>query len=138
MTMPRAADAPKYYRVATQRLADAELILKVLDRPSAAMYLAGYAVECILKALMLALTPPRRQSAVLKSLKTDFGHNLGRLRAAVIQRGGNPPQNVGRELLFVSSWSPELRYEPGPGDAKEAERFIAAVRSIVEWADRRM
>ena len=41
-----------------------------------------------------------------------------------------------RSFLFVSSWSPDLRYEPGPGDSVEAARFLKEAKAIVIWADR--
>lgn len=135
MGVPKDVDARKFYRVSKQRLEDAELNLVRIDRPAAAIYLSGYSVECILKALLLVLYPAGERQDALRSLKDDFGHNLRRLRAGVISRGVNIPREVARELLFVSSWSPELRYEPGPGDRKEAERFVAAAKSIIRWAD---
>ena len=106
-----------------------------LDRPSAAVYLLGYAIECILKALLIELSPINEREETLRSLKEDFGHNLRRLRAGVVGRGVAIPRPVLSHLLFVSSWSPELRYEPGPGDRREAERFLTATKDIVTWAD---
>lgn len=135
MVVPRDIHARKYYRVAKQRLEEGELVLVKLDRPSAAVYLLGYAIECILKALLIELSPINEREETLRSLKEDFGHNLRRLRAGVVGRGVAIPRPVLSHLLFVSSWSPELRYEPGPGDRREAERFLAATKDIVTWAD---
>jgi len=137
MAIPLDSDARKYYRVAKQRLVEAEIFMRN-DLPAAAIYLAGYSIECILKSLLLVVTPPGGRQDMLKSLKDDFGHNLPRLRAGLIERGARPPKNVAGELVFVTSWSPELRYEPGPGDPEEAERFVTAAKRIVVWADGRM
>src|SRR5437016_5864748 len=138
MPMPRDPDARKYYRAALQRLREAELIFDNLGLSAAAIYLTGYSIECILKALLLNMTRAKDRTTLLGSLRSDFGHNLRRLRTETFARGATPPLGVARDLLFVSSWSPDLRYEPGPGDPVEAERFLRAARSIVVWADGRI
>ena len=56
MAMPTDINARRYYRVAYQRLDDGAVLLEI-SRPRAAIYLTGYAVECILKALLLISTP---------------------------------------------------------------------------------
>lgn len=138
MGMPLDPNARKYYRVAFQRIEEAEIILMKVRLPAVTIYLTGYSVECILKSLLIVVTPIKDRIVMFASLKNDFGHNLRRLRAGVIERRLNLPDTVSRALVFVSTWSPELRYEPGPGDVKEARRFLRAARSIVEWADGRM
>jgi hypothetical protein len=138
MAPPQDLDARKYYRAAKQRLLEAELILAKAELPAASIYLAGYAIECILKAFLLTLTPPTERAEVRRALREDFGHNLRRLRAGLVLRGANPPRDVTRDLLFASSWSPALRYEPGPAKPAEAKRFLDAARAVVVWADRRM
>jgi hypothetical protein len=103
------------------------------------MYLTGYAVECILKALLLAsiATGPRRQTAAL--FRGSRGHDLMWLRDRVLECcGGAIPRNVNRELAYVSSWSTDLRYEPGKGNRDDALRFLTATRIIMDWADGRM
>jgi HEPN domain-containing protein len=57
MPLPQDQDARMYYRVAKQRLDEATLILEKLNLYAASHYLAGYAVECILKALLIVQTP---------------------------------------------------------------------------------
>ena len=138
MALPTDTDVRKYYRVAMQRLDEARQILMNLELAAAAIYLTGYAVECMLKALVLSHTPRVARKRMLQSLKDDFGHNLRRLRAEIIARGVVPRPDIVRELLFVSSWSPELRYEPGPGDPREAARFLDAATAILAWADGRI
>lgn len=141
---PRDPDARKYYRVAMQRLEEAELILHKLERPAAAQYLAGYSVECILKALLLMVTPERKRSAMVALLHKDdkkenrYGHNIRGLRAGLLERGVSIPRDVSSGLMYVQTWSPDSRYEPGPGDITEARRFLQVVQSVVVWADGRM
>lgn len=64
MAMPADIDARRYYRVAYQRWDDGVALLGI-SRPRAAIYLSGYAVECILKALLLVSTPVGQGAAVL-------------------------------------------------------------------------
>jgi HEPN domain-containing protein len=55
--MARLAKEPqRFFRAAQQWLAEAQFLLQN-DYTTAAVYLAGYAVECMLKALILASEP---------------------------------------------------------------------------------
>lgn len=137
MSMPKDIDARRYYRVAFQRLDDGAAMLGI-DRPRAAIYLTGYAVECILKALVLASTPAKERSELLTTFRGAVAHNIDWLRARLVQRIGRLPVALNRHLSLVSSWSTDLRYEPGPGDRDDAEAFLEAAESIVKWADGRM
>jgi hypothetical protein len=72
MAMPRDKDARRYYRVAKQRLDEADTILSKADLPAAAMYIAGFAVECALKALLLMRRPAGQRPDLLKVAKSRF------------------------------------------------------------------
>ena len=50
--MPSSTPARRFYRVAKQRFDDALLLLE-MERTTAAIYLVGYSVECMLKAYHL-------------------------------------------------------------------------------------
>jgi hypothetical protein len=136
MAPPQDVDARKYYRAAQQRMLEAEIILDKAELPAASIYLAGYAIESMLKALILARTAVNHRPEVRRSLREDLGHNLRRLRVEAGLRGANPPPAVTSALLFALSWSPALRYEPGPALMADAKQFLAATRAIVVWADR--
>ena len=61
-----------FWRAASQRLEAANLLLEsgiFLD----AVYLAGYAVECALKALILERTPAARRREVCRDLTSGRG-----------------------------------------------------------------
>src|SRR5436190_1684609 len=120
MATPRDINARRYYRVAYQRLEDGRLMLHRLVRPKAAIYLTGYAVECIGKALLLEISPATKRGEVLKSFRGPGGHDLLWIRARLAQRGLAIPAMIAREWAYVASWSVELRYEPGNGDVKDA------------------
>jgi HEPN domain-containing protein len=136
MGMPKDPNALKFFRVAKQRLNEASLIFDRLSLSSVSIYLAGYSIECILKALILERTPRSRRDEIQLSLKEDFGHSLSRLRRGLIEQRVAIPRKVMDELVYAYTWSPRLRYEPGPGDAATAQRFLTAAKSIVDWADR--
>jgi HEPN domain-containing protein len=140
MAMPMDADARRYYRVAMKRLGEAELIFNKLNLAHASVYLAGYAIECIVKALIVVRTEVASRGSMLNTLKTDkrFGHNLRGLRAALVQRGVALPRSVATEFLFASTWSEQMRYDPSERDLPDAEKFLKAARTIVAWADRSM
>lgn len=128
MATPLDIDARRYYRVAYQRLEDGTLMLEKLDRPKGAVYLTGYTVECILKALILAATSPNQRGAALKSFRGSIAHSLEWLRDQLAQRHIKVPAEVVRELAYVASWSVDLRYEPRagrPGGCPAFYRFDA-------------
>lgn len=137
MAIPSDANARKYYRVAKQRLSEAQILVKN-ELWAAAIYLTGYSIECVLKSLLITLTPKNQRANIMVSMRDDFGHSLRRLRAGVIARGARIPATVASHLLFASTWSPDLRYEPGPGDPAEAARFLSAAKVVMAWADGRI
>jgi hypothetical protein len=139
MPIPKDANARRFYRVAYQRLEDGQLLMtKDFERPAAAIYLTGYAVECMLKALLLMATPARHRAEAVKSFRGALAHDLLWLRDRLGSAKVRFPAVESKELVYLSSWSTEMRYEPGPGDAEEAARFIRAARVVVKWADGRM
>lgn len=137
MALPRDRDARDYYRSAFQWLDDASFLLTAA-RPRAAVYLAGYTVECLLKALVLDSLPNRKRAELAQS-KVLFTHDLDELRATYLTSGGpSLPKDVAKDLLEVGSWDPARRYRPGSVRYDEAERFLKAVQRIAAWADGRL
>ena len=135
--MPTDINARRYYRVAYQRLDDGEALLGI-SRPRAAIYLTGYAVECVLKALLLMSTPAGECLEVLATFRGAGAHNIDRLRDQLVRRIGRLPVTEARHVSLVSSWSTDLRYEPGHGDPDDAKAFLTAADSILTWANGRM
>jgi hypothetical protein len=142
MATPRDIDARKFARVAILRLEEAKLIQHKIQLWSAAQYLGGYAVECMLKALVIVSTPrnqrPPSGDKTIEWLKKEFGHDLYGLRSYLAKRGVRMSKQISGEFLFVSTWDPQLRYELGPGDPQETERFLIAAEAILKWAAERM
>jgi HEPN domain-containing protein len=138
MGLPQAKEARLYYRAAKQRFDDAQLLLE-WQRTTGAVYLAGYTVECVMKALLLASVAIALRRDLLKGFRGTRAHNIESLGA--LYRGHVAvaiPRDVTRHLSRVASWSTDLRYATGMLKAREAEEFMQSVVAITNWADGRM
>jgi hypothetical protein len=118
MSLPGSSLARRYYRVAKQREADAEYLLQG-DREGAALYLAGYVVECMLKALILESTPLSRQLEMAGKLRRSRGRDLEWLMGQCKRLSLTPSADVVKSFTFLSTWTPDLRYTPGVPKPKE-------------------
>jgi hypothetical protein len=87
MPLPRAKEAKPFYRAAFHRFDEAQF-LEEGSRFTGAIYLAGYGVECILKALILVVVPARKRSDVLATFRGQRAHNFDWLRYQYLQNGG--------------------------------------------------
>jgi hypothetical protein len=138
MALPQSSEARRYYRAANQRFEDSQWLLRE-NRTTGAVYLAGYTVECILKALVLAIVASRLQAQVLAEFRGNRAHNIEWLGGLYRQHvGAAIPRNVTRHLLRVASWSTDLRYATGTIKSREADDFMESVVAIYQWADGRM
>ena len=74
VAMPSSVQARRFYRAAKQRFDDA-LLLLAMERTTAAVYLAGYSVECMLKALILSAVPQAQEAALLARFRGARAHD---------------------------------------------------------------
>jgi HEPN domain-containing protein len=138
VALPRGKEARSFYRAAQERLTDARVLLDA-DRTTGATYLAGYAVECILKALILDLLPPKRRPAMIESFRGARAHDLEWLRARYLEHSGPLlPDPILRRLALMNRWDTDRRYHTGTIARDLAEDFVSASSNIVEWAEGRM
>jgi HEPN domain-containing protein len=138
MALPSIPEARPFYRSAWQRLEDALFLLSA-DRNTGAVYLAGYSVECMLKALILVMTPDRSRAEVRASFRGTKAHDFDWLRARYFERGGPPfSTNVAKSFSLVDTWTTDLRYESGSTRRNEAVMFLRAAQEIINWADGRL
>lgn len=138
MGLPRRTEARNYRRVALNRADEAAALLRG-DYYTASVYLSGYSIECILKALILSAVPPQEYREVLASFRGTQGHDLAWLKQRYVSlTGAQIPKNVLKAMLLTSTWSSELRYEPGNVHPRDAEQFLAAAQAILAWADSRI
>jgi hypothetical protein len=136
MPRPKHHRALAFYRAAHQRFEDAEILLE-RDRLTGAFYLAGYGVECILKALILSsIDDPKRRTKVDRSFKGRAGHDLAELLRLVFKESGRSvPGSVSQSLTMIMTWTTDLRYEASLKSRKEAVAFRDAVAEVIRWAD---
>jgi hypothetical protein len=139
MALPQPTEARLYYRGAKQRYDDdAELFLEA-GRTTGAVYLAGYTVECILKALILASVASRRRRILLRLLVGSRAHDIEWPGALYRQHArGTVPISITRHLARVAAWSTDLRYATGILKRQDADDFMRSLVAITSWAEARM
>lgn len=129
---------------AVHRLADAEALFEN-ERYRGAIYLAGYAVECILKAKLMAKYECRTLAELERELVrrnlvpknwTAFTHQLIALTAltgamARLRKNVSLWQQFGQ----VSTWLPAWRYNTVAPTREYAATFLDAVRGVKQWVE---
>lgn len=123
-----------FRRAAGQRQAAAEFLLRGklnLD----ALYLAGYAIECGLKALILAKTPKADRAATLAQISRGQEMHRYEKLAEILKAVGSPiPVRLVKKLRQFT-WSTDLRYMTGRGDYGESRDFLLMVDEVLRWVD---
>ena len=126
-----------FQQLAELRLQDAEAMLQV-GRYEAAYYLAGYAVECAIKACIAKRTgaesfPPRNAARL-------YTHHFGTLLQAVdleqpLRAAASPGSAFARNWAVVEDWSEESRYTwPTEQDARALCQAIGDPQEgVLEW-----
>ncbi|MFO0966677.1 MAG: hypothetical protein U0793_13980 [Gemmataceae bacterium] len=126
-------------QLAQMRLAEAEALLAA-GHPAGAYYLAGYAVECALKAC-IAKGVQQHDFPDLKRVSDSWVHNLVRLvKTAGLELDLGAALNgdtvFDENWVTVKDWKEWKRYDPGI-TAKEAEDLITAIKDqakgILPW-----
>lgn len=138
VAVPSFSDARLYYRCALQRLEEAE-VLRESGYTTGAVYLGGYGVECILKALILESVPFGDRANVLRSFRGNRAHEFGWLKDHYLEHGGaRLPRDIVAAFTLVDHWSTDLRYYPRFFEPRDAKSFLRAASAIVEWANGRL
>lgn len=138
MATPRSSEARLFYRCAYQRFEEAEILLKA-SYNTGAVYLAGYGIECILKALVLSAVTDSDRPETLKSFRGAKAHEYEWLRSLYLINGGARfPREINQHFTLVNDWSTDLRYTPRTVPPEDAEAFVTSAASIIKWADGRL
>ena len=151
----------EYLKAAIQRLEDA---LELLQPPTlypnrsdaktrhlrGAMYLAGYALECIIKAYIITRfkaqtleeairIAPASKRRLMKKLNTVDGHNL-RLLISLTDMGIPLAGNVSmlRHWTICLTWDSGWRYNPRPVRVEHAREFVDAAAQVHAWISRQI
>ncbi len=138
MPTPISKNGRLFYRAAKARFDDAQLLFN-LKRTTAAMYLAGYSVECMLKSLILSVVPLTQEDQILGMFRGARAHNYNWLIGQYWLRGGAPfPPSIVPHFNIVVRWSTDLRYSPRIIRTHEAKAFLTSVTDMIKWADGRL
>jgi HEPN domain-containing protein len=126
------------------RMDDARALLNAAHWRGA-MYLAGYAVECLLKTKLMRMFDCRHLRELEEELQrrgmlavqaTVFTHQLElllRLTAATDRLRQN--QEYWRLFNMVNRWVPAWRYTADMSNSDDAKDFLEAVEKVSHWID---
>ena len=138
MGLPQTTEARRYYRAGKQRFEDSQFLIQE-ERTTGAVYLAGYTIECLLKALVLEGVAPDLRRRLREDFRGRRAHDIEWLGALYRRHVGVAiPRDITRHLSRVSSWSTDLRYATGSLKRQVADEFLDSVVAITTWADGRM
>ena len=131
--------------VADRRFEDAKVLLKK-KRTNAAMYLAGFAIECLLKAQLLEQFRWLQSARLPKSSEEtrlwclcyrwhDLDEILGRLTGIVqrLERESKSNRPYARLRSICGKWTIFARYSPLTASTDEAREFLGAVEEVRRW-----
>lgn len=129
LSQPRA-----FYKIAAQRWADANFLLSA-GRTTAAVYLAGYAIECALKALILNASPDKSRVSIVQGFRGKWAHDYDELRAIYVRIPNSTrfSQEVAARFSRVNGWGTDLRYQALPIALEDAVSFLEDSEAILAW-----
>lgn len=122
-----------------KRLRDAQALLSSGPAHSqGAMYLAGYAIECKLKAIAMEVYDCWTLDELARKWRVEtrdvYDHRLERLAKRLPLYGRFQESEVWRLFAgVVNRWQPSWRYSPADRPRADAEGFLGAVWSVWEW-----
>lgn len=116
----------------------------------AAIYLAGQAVECILKAYFISREPPavtltqavearRERGEDVPNIMSAAGHSLP-LLISLTDLEALLAADAGRrqDWTTCARWRSTWRYNPEPPDANFAGEFVRAARRFHDWVQQQL
>lgn len=125
----------RFLHAGQSRLDEATILLDN-GRTLGAVYLAGYAVECFLKSMILAQLPEHRQLKEYAAFRGVKSHDYGWLRQRYWQLGGPAfPVEAMVAFTILDDWQTHLRYLPLAkynGDEDEFFNAVSVVRRLIE------
>ncbi|HOC99254.1 MAG TPA: HEPN domain-containing protein [Myxococcota bacterium] len=129
------------FKVAIKRRADARRLYEG-GRPhySGAMYLAGYSVECKMKAIVMEIMGVVTLRGLAEKLRMDDGdiytHGLDAILELSPLRDQLRRSDVWLDFVSqVNRWRPSWRYDPRERSGAEAKRYLDAVDRVYNWLD---
>ena len=131
-------------RASIHRLDDARALFNA-GRWRGAMYMAGYAVECLLKTKLMQryscrtlreLEDELQRRGALAEHATVFTHHL-ELLLRLTQRLDQLRQHrmLWPQFVLVNRWIPAWRYTADTANRQDAADFLEAVAQIMQWLE---
>ncbi len=118
----------QWLAVAKERGAEAKIINENLPHSIGAVYLAGYAIECSLKAFL------QKQNRGFPKYGNE-GHNLKGLWRASNFRLSDLNDYNGSKTFFIENWETDLRYqtELELNSGLTEEELIKGAKELAGW-----
>jgi HEPN domain-containing protein len=126
-----------FLRAAKQRLTVAEFLMKhryTLD----SMYLAGYAIECALKALILNKAPVEIRDDIFTRITSGTRMHYVESLGVIVKDLGCPLPLELVKRIRRSRWRTELRYTSGRTNTGETRGFLKTCDAVYNWVERQM
>ena len=107
-----------------------------------AMYIAGYAIECALKAHAIdrrgktvwqEVVDEERGKPARTRIDLRSGHSLRQLIKAADLDPASSNRIQRRFELCASAWRPDLRYASGTRNLSQAKALVLAVAEVHDW-----
>lgn len=152
--MPTFDGISEFVKSGRRRLRDAEELLAPpsIDPDEAgadtrhlrgAAYLAGYGVECLLKAYIIsrqegcrrlfqARDVLNRDRGPIRDICGASGHDV-RYLLSLTDLETRMGEDKLRQMEYCARWSSSWRYDPRPIKREDAETRVKASRILVEW-----
>ena len=112
---------------AKERAADATAMLPERSNSVGVVYMAGYAVECMLKAYLSRKNMPYPRSG-------QAGHNLRGLWQSAGFRLSDIKDHSGAKSFFVQIWDTALRYQDNTEELTHStEELVNAAKQLTGW-----
>jgi HEPN domain len=112
--------------LARERAADAEAMATVRVTSIGCVYMAGYAVECSLKAFL------QSQGKSFPTSGRD-GHNLRKLWETSGFRLSDISDTAGAKAFFIAQWDTSLRYKLAYDSSLTIEELVSGARLLTGW-----
>lgn len=127
----RTSKGNTYLAVAECRLKDCKALLKAA-RWDAAVYVAGYVIECRLKYAITkfqgSANLPQQYASGGKGHEWDF-----LLHASGLKLDLEASQTATAYSVLKDDWEPGLRYAVNKFDRSKADKFCTLVSAVYDW-----
>lgn len=121
----------QWLAIAKERGTEAEIINEHLPHSVGAVYLAGYAIECSLKAFL------QKQNKCFPKHGKE-GHNLKGLWKASNFRLSDLNDYNGSKTFFVDNWQTDLRYQTQLDSTLTQEELIKGAKELAGWIQKQI